>query len=430
MNPIWSQFVFLVISCCSVKLVNSCSQDTFDIDAKACRNGFFSSIKQNPKQDCSTPYNDMKNCINTVFYGCRNNTDYKALVTIASRAQTIIASESHFCKDGMLNSLKGVNLPDCRKKAVKKAKKCAASFYRKFSQNKTSPSLCRKYTKAKKCIARAMAKYCKKTERVQQILKTYQDTFNPYCPGSVDAQEKPVRSTSSPFGTCTEREYFIMTRVCMARFVQTLQKYPKKPCRWVFTHKLHNCAKDITLHCHKNDSNYVKQNIEKSFDRNRPFQERKFCDGIYFQLSYPSPKRNQCKKDYFLAKHKCEESYIATYKKNKADVTLCRKYAQAKNCAKNASLSLCKDTPQLRDEVNFIYDRFNPFCFNLSDPPSNKGRWERVTRESGAQRLTNTSVPTRGSTSDSVSSGGQSLYAKLLNIVVALCFLSLRVVVF
>ena len=49
----------------------------------------------------------------------------------------------------------------------------------------------RKYTKAKKCIARAMAKYCKKTERVQQILKTYQNTFNPYCSGSVDAQKKP-----------------------------------------------------------------------------------------------------------------------------------------------------------------------------------------------------------------------------------------------
>ena len=61
-----------------------------------------------------------------------------------------------------------------------------------------------------------------------------------------------------------------------------------------------------------------------------------------------------------------------------------RKYTEAKRCAKNATLVLCKDTPQLRDEVNFIYDRFNPFCVNLSDPPVSK----RLPRKSGPRRLT------------------------------------------
>ena len=44
------------------------------------------------------------------------------------------------------------------------------------------------------------------------------------------------RSSRSPnprFGACSARDYLILTRVCTLQFVQTLQKYPKKPCRLV-----------------------------------------------------------------------------------------------------------------------------------------------------------------------------------------------------
>lgn len=86
----------------------------------------------------------MKNCINLVFYNCKDNiTDSKMRTTIASRAKNVIASESYYCEDGMLKSFKGTFLPDCRKKAIKKAKKCAASFHAKFSEDKAGPSLCR-----------------------------------------------------------------------------------------------------------------------------------------------------------------------------------------------------------------------------------------------------------------------------------------------
>ena len=46
----------------------------------------------------------------------------------------------------------------------------------------------RKYTKAKSCIKRVLGKYCKKTERIQNILNIFQDPFNPYCSGSVDTK--------------------------------------------------------------------------------------------------------------------------------------------------------------------------------------------------------------------------------------------------
>ena len=92
----------------------------------------------------------------------------------------------------------------------------------------------------------------------------------------------------------------------------------------MYTKKLHNCAKEIVLHCHKNESNYVKQNIERSFARNRAFQQLKFCDGIHFELSYPSLKHNECKGTFLLEKHKCEKDYVMKYKANKADKSLCQ----------------------------------------------------------------------------------------------------------
>ena len=92
----------------------------------------------------STAYISMKNCINNVFYGCKNITDPKNLTNIASRARAVIGTEDYYCKDGMLNSFKGINLqPDCLKKATKKVRNCAASFHKEFSEDKASPSLCR-----------------------------------------------------------------------------------------------------------------------------------------------------------------------------------------------------------------------------------------------------------------------------------------------
>ena len=46
-----------------------------------------------------------------------------------------------------------------------------------------------------------------------------------------------------------------------------------------------------------------------------------------------------------------------------------RKYAEAKACVKNATLTLCRMTEEHVEVVNFFYDSFNPLCFNLIDPP-------------------------------------------------------------
>ena len=89
----------------------------------------------------------MRNCINMVFNGCKNSTDQKNLTEIASRARAVIGTEDYYCKDGMLNSFKGIILqPDCLKKATKKVRNCAASFHKEFSEDKASPSLCRLVT--------------------------------------------------------------------------------------------------------------------------------------------------------------------------------------------------------------------------------------------------------------------------------------------
>ena len=46
-------FFFSVLCCCGIKSVNSCTQDEFDINAKACLiNQFFKTIKEKPNEDC------------------------------------------------------------------------------------------------------------------------------------------------------------------------------------------------------------------------------------------------------------------------------------------------------------------------------------------------------------------------------------------
>lgn len=111
-----------------------------------------------------------------------------------------------------------------------------------------------------------------------------------------------------------------------------------------------------------------------------------------------------------------------------------RKYAEAKQCAKDITLDQCNVTPQLRDEVNFIYDSFNPFCFNLKDPrlkmkQRRKKPVDRMPRRSGLQDVAETSTPSRGSSGTSKRSGAQSVASKSLSLVVGLCLLIFKAAV-
>ena len=89
-----------------------------------------------------------------------------------------------------------------------------------------------------------------------------------------------------------------------------------------------------------------------------------------------------------------------------------RKYAEAKACVKNATLTLCNMKKEQVEVVNFYCDTFNPFCFNLSDPPMVKRSLvplPRVSRESDPQLPAIT--PTRsvkGSAEVKSRGGGQS----------------------
>ena len=89
-----------------------------------------------------------------------------------------------------------------------------------------------------------------------------------------------------------------------------------------------------------------------------------------------------------------------------------RKYAKAKACVKNATLTMCNMKKEQVEVVNFYCDTFNPFCFNLSDPPMVKRSLvplPRVSRESDPQLTAIT--PTRsvkGSAEVKSRGGGQS----------------------
>lgn len=87
--------------------------------------------------------------------------------------------------------------------------------------------------------------------------------------------------------------------------------------------KLHNCAKKVALHCHRNDTSYNKKRIETGFKRSRSFQQRRYCEGTQVQFPYPAVKHDQCGESYLEQRKKCAESFVATYVANKADKSLC-----------------------------------------------------------------------------------------------------------
>ena len=49
---------------------------------------------------------------------------------------------------------------------------------------------------------------------------------------------------------------------------------------------------------------------------------------------------------------------------------LSREYAEAKRCARNATITLCLMTDSIKVYMEFLYDDFNPFCTDLTDPPT------------------------------------------------------------
>lgn len=74
------------------------------------------------------------------------------------------------------------------------------------------------------------------------------------------------------------------------------------------------------------------------------------------------------------------------------------KYAEAKLCAKNETLKSCKVTPQLQDDVDFIYDEFNPFCSERKDPQGRilRKKPSSKTRRSPVQDVEEKIRPSRG----------------------------------
>ena len=47
----------------------------------------------------------------------------------------------------------------------------------------------RKYSNLKKCVIKVAERFCQKTPEVKNLIKIYQDPFNPYCPGGGDANK-------------------------------------------------------------------------------------------------------------------------------------------------------------------------------------------------------------------------------------------------
>jgi len=373
-------FQTLVAGCVGI-VTSSCSQKAFKKAGKNCVTSFYGELRKNPKHDCQLFLSErLTPCVQNIVEKCKNVTDKANLEIMMSRAHNINSQKSYLCEDGMLNSFKNFKSRDCPERALQKAMKCTQSFHKKFREDKGSSSLCRKFTKARECIVRALQR-CKKSPTVEATLEMFRDSYNPHCSGGRDRKLTP-RWLLKPYGDCTEREYSLKTRRCISSFVRALQNQPKKHCRWAFMNKYYFCKKNIAfVDCHKDATKFERRNLKRLLLSTRAYEEQKFCNGINFKLSYPRKIQQHCEKAYVGAKEACESNYVATYLKNKSDESLCGEYADAKRCAKNATLSMCKVTQEQLDDIDFIYDTFNPFCSQFVDPPIQGASSKGIPRE-------------------------------------------------
>ncbi|XP_022783980.1 uncharacterized protein LOC111324635 isoform X3 [Stylophora pistillata] len=403
--------ILIVLALCSLmEITHTCTISKFEDAAKACVIGFARSLRETKNKTCSNHYGLMKNCIQQAFNECKSSTDRET--TLDEKKRIVIASEQYYCSYGGINPFNGKIVQGCPKKAQKKMRKCSSKFHKHFKGDSGSTSLCRKYDKVKKCIIRVAENLCKKTIQVKNLMEIFKNPFNPYC--------SDIRSSfSSRFGSCTRREYLNRSRDCLANFIRTLKKYPKKPCGLVFRKRLHNCAKNVALHCHKNDTSYNKKRIETGFKKMRSFNQRRYCDGFQFQFPYPAVKSGQCTDSYFEHRKKCSYQFVEAYIKKKTEKSLCGQYAEAKRCAKNVTLEHCNVTPKLEDDIDFIYDEFNPFCAKRKDPLP-KPQWRRVKKP---RRSLPPDVERKISTS-----GGKSISSKVSTLVAIPCFLVLTII--
>ncbi|EDO46203.1 predicted protein [Nematostella vectensis] len=371
----------------------SCSTEEFENQARSCVNSFVDTFKIDSNSDCGLTYNAAVSCINEKVKNCLRNARNESTQAIKFLAHVYKADKNFYCEDGLLMTLanhRQIAQKDCSEKFFKKTRKCSGNFLKKYRKNRGSFKNCKRFFEAKRCMLQAVESNCNTSRWQQAMIADYKHKYNPYCPDRQDPGSHKVGGGA--FGRCTQKSYVIKSRGCIALFVHAIQQSSGRHCRSTVNKVLLTCIKKTVKRCLRGtrDTKQLDSDVERSL--NGQAIQNQYCEGGYLETLPLDAGR--CSKEYFeTLQGKCNSGFIAKYRANKADPNLCWEYSMVKECARNMTLNHCSLTDDLKQQVEFVYGDFNPFCKNAKDPVVSNlvpGENKRRTTKTGTSRASST----------------------------------------
>jgi len=165
-------------------------------------------------------------------------------------------------------------------------------------------------------------------------------------------------------GSCTFQVYIDKARQCTTTFIAELQTDPAVDCKVIYD-RMVECTKDYVRECVKD---HVPGNDIEAFLNEAAKQlksEEFYCkDGLFSAPVLTKEKKKQipCNETFFNGSRDCGNTFQTKFRSNRADKTLCKEFADAKVCLKEAVDEHCHFDEEATEILQSAFDDYNPFC--------------------------------------------------------------------
>lgn len=174
-------------------------------------------------------------------------------------------------------------------------------------------------------------------------------------------------------GSCTFQVYIEKARQCTTAFITELQSDPSVDCKGIYS-RMVECTKDYVRECVKD---HVADNKIEAFLNEAAKQlksEDFYCkDGLFSApvLTDERKKEIPCNETFYDESQDCGNTFQTKFRSNRADETLCKEFADAKVCLKEAVDEHCHFDKDAAEILQSAFDDYNPFC-NVSSNEEEK----------------------------------------------------------
>lgn len=176
-------FVFLVGSDGTLPNVGSCTFKENYCSLQKCTTTFHKAFQKDPKADCGTIANELKNCMLAVMKVCLGDLTSESVIK-----QSLDASfkEKDYCEKASVELEMSSYNAFCPASFNNDVNTCVRSFRQKYIKDKSDPALCSEYAEAKKCSKNVIDSSCNYPPSTKEIFDMIYSVHNPFCSDNRD----------------------------------------------------------------------------------------------------------------------------------------------------------------------------------------------------------------------------------------------------